>query len=264
MNIPNAFPRAHKPCRIGAIALSLLAITAVCAGAVAQEGEPAGPVEKRASPQPFSAHYVVSWKGINAATSTLELRPESAGRYRYVSRNNARGIFRLAFPGEGLQTTTVSVNDGAVRPEQFRGDDGTGKPDKAVSLDFDWARRRVTGTSEKRPVDLAITAGVHDILSAQVALMLDLALGRAPAPFVLVDKGQLKDYRYETGPPERLDTPLGKLETVVYATRRDGSDRSTRVWYAPSLGYAPVKAERRRGDKLEFTLLIKSIKRGAA
>ncbi len=263
MIIPNAYLRTRDRCRIGGIALSMLATAAVFAGPGARAQTAAGPVETRVGLRPFSAQYVVSWKGISAATSTLELRQESRGRYHYLSRNNARGLFRLAFPGEGLQATTVMVNEDTVRPEQFRGDDGTGKPDKAVSLDFDWARGRVTGTAEKRPVDLPITAGVHDILSAQVALMQDLALGRAPAPFVLVDKGQLKNYRYDAGPPERLDTALGKLETVVYASRRDGSDRATRVWYAPSLGYAPVKAERRRGDRVEFTLLITSIRPGA-
>jgi hypothetical protein len=33
------------------------------------------------------------------------------------------------------------------------------------------------------------------------------------------------------------------------------------VWYAPSLGHAPVQAERRRGSKLEWTMRLKTLKR---
>jgi hypothetical protein len=45
----------------------------------------------------------------------------------------------------------------------------------------------------------------------------------------------------------------------VYTSRRAGSDRMTRTWVAPALGYLPVRAERIRGRKVEFTLLIASV-----
>ena len=32
-----------------------------------------------------------------------------------------------------------------------------------------------------------------------------------------------------------------------------------RMWFAPSLGYLPVQAERSRGGKLEFAMRIRSL-----
>ena len=60
----------------------------------------------------------------------------------------------------------------------------------------------------------------------------------------------------------RIETALGKLDTVIYTSKRAGSrPHCTRTWVAPALGYLPVKAERIRGKKVEFTLLIESVDR---
>jgi hypothetical protein len=91
--------------------------------------------------------------------------------------------------------------------------------------------------------------------------MVDLLHGREPSTFMLVDKNRIKDYLYSNDGTARLETALGPLETVIWSSRRPGSDRVTRVWHAPSLGYAPVKAERRDGDKLEWSMRLVALRR---
>ena len=58
---------------------------------------------------------------------------------------------------------------------------------------------------------------------------------------------------------ERIATPIGPVETVIWSSARVGSNRVTKVWYAPELGYVPVRAERRRGDKLEWAMNLKTL-----
>jgi len=48
----------------------------------------------------------------------------------------------------------------------------------------------------------------------------------------------------------------------VYRSDRPGSDRVTRLWLAQSLGFLPVQAERRRGDRVDFSLKVREVKRG--
>ena len=57
--------------------------------------------------------------------------------------------------------------------------DGTDSTSKDQKLDFDWSRGRVTGISERKPVDLPTQPGLLDSLSVQVALMSELMAGRA-------------------------------------------------------------------------------------
>ncbi|MFM8516437.1 MAG: hypothetical protein ACKODA_00935, partial [Nevskiaceae bacterium] len=52
-----------------------------------------------------------------------------------------------------------------------------------------------------------------------------------------------------------------ELDTVVWSSHRPSSDRVTRVWYAPSLGFLPVQAERKRGDRLEWSMRLKTYRR---
>ncbi len=210
---------------------------------------------------PFRAEFVLEWRGMNAASASLELTHQAGGQYTYVSRNTARGVFRAVLPGELVQTSRLLLEAGQVRPLSYRGDDGSPDKRRDVSLDFDWERQRVTGIAETKPVDLQLQPGLQDIMSVQIALIVDLLGGRKPATYTLVDKNRIKEYLYAGEGTARLDTTLGPLDTVIWSSRRPGSDRVTRVWYAPSLGFAPVRAERRDGDKLEWAMRLVALRR---
>ena len=77
----------------------------------------------------------------------------------------------------------------------------------------------------------------------------------------MIDGNKLKEYELQLEGNARIDTELGELDTMVYVSRRPGSDRFTRTWVAPALGYLPVRAESIRGKKIDVTLLIESVDR---
>jgi len=210
---------------------------------------------------PFSVYFEVNFRGMNAGTASLELARDNGGAWRYVSRNNARGLFRLAFPGEIRQTSVFSIIDSEVRPLRYNADDGTNSKERDIQLQFDWSAGRVRGVAENARVDLPIESGLQDGMSVQIALLRALARGETPTGFKLIDKDEIKDYVYSAEKPVRLKTPMGELDTVVWSSHRPNSNRLTRVWYAPTLGYMPVQAERRKGDKLEWSMRLKSYRR---
>jgi hypothetical protein len=211
--------------------------------------------------RPFVARFAVSWRGIGAATMTLDLRETSPGRFTYTSTSTARGLMRAVYAQDATQVSRLEIVDGRVRPLQFRASDGTGAADKAISIEFDWAAGRATGTAETRPVNLVLRPGVQDPMSSQVALIAELLAGRDPAGFTLLDADQFKDYVYVAEGPRRLETVAGTLDTVVYVSRRPGSERLTRVWYAKELGFLPVQAERIRKGKTELSMRLLELRR---
>jgi hypothetical protein len=221
------------------------------------------PADNGPTLQAFAARFTVEWHGLNAGTSTIELMPNGNGRYTYKSGNQARGIFRLAFPDVIRQSSVLQIDNGLVRPLSFRADDGSKETKQDVALDFDWNKNRVTGTAEDQPVSLELKPGTQDAMSIQLALMLELQAGRTPTMFWMADKSELKDYLYQREGEATLVTPIGKLQTVIWSSHRPNSDRITRVWYAPSLGFTPVQAARTRGGKLEWTMKIQKLDRAA-
>jgi hypothetical protein len=211
--------------------------------------------------KPFTASFEVVYRGMNAGTTTLELTPEGGDRWRYVSRANARGVFRLVLSGEIRQTSQFTLGAAGPRPIRYVADDGTEDIKRDIRLDFDWKAGRVRGTAEAQAVDLPLREGLQDGMSVQVALIRALEAGERPKRFFLIDKDEVKEYLYEPEGTARIKTAVGELDAIVYSSRRPTSDRVTRVWYAPALGHTPVQAERRRGDKVEWTMRLKSLKR---
>jgi hypothetical protein len=236
------------------VLLSLTAAAvALASGASSSAADADGPAD-------FVAKFAIEWHGITAGYTTLVLAHTASNTYTYKSRNMARGIFRLAFPDVISQTSTFTIVNGEVRPASYHADDGEADSDKAVTLQFDWQTRRVTGIAEKKPVDLALESGTQDTLSVQIELMREVAAGRSPKSFWLIDDDEIKEYKYTREGTETLDTPLGKLETVKYRSEHAGSDRVTRLWLAPALGYLPIRAERSRAGKVDFGLVIRELK----
>ena len=208
--------------------------------------------------KPFKAHYDAQWKTINVGTSDIELKHDAEpGHFVYVWTITARGIFKVVYSEPVTQTSWFSVADGHIRPHKYRGAQG----DASVSLDFDWAKKRITGLSEKKPLDIPIVNGAQDLNSIQVEVMLDLQKDDLPNTFNIIDKDQLKDFNYTREGNARIRTAVGELDTVVVASQRTGNSRILRMWFAPSLGYMPVQAERSRDGKLEFAMRLKSYSR---
>lgn len=249
---------ARPGARRGPRAVALAAL----AGALATLlPDPATATTAPAVVRPFVARFAVSWKGLGAATMTLELRETSPGRFTYTSTSTARGLMRAIYAQQATQVSRLEIVDGRVRPLEFRASDGTGAADKAIAIEFDWAAGRATGTAETRPVNLALQPGVQDAMSSQVALIAELVAGREPSGFTLVDEDQLKDYVYVAEGTQRIETAAGTLDTVVYVSRRRGSERMTRVWYAKELGFLPVQAERIRKGKPELSMRLLELRR---
>ncbi len=210
------------------------------------------------APTPFFAEYQAEWRGILIGVSELKLDEDTMpGRFVYTWRISARGIFRLAYAHDIVQTSWFTLDAGHARPGKYRGEEGS----SVVDLLFDWQTRHARGLSEGKPVDLELEDGTQDLMSIQIEVMQDLKNGNLPQRFLIVDKDEAKEFVYTDEGAARITTALGALDTVVVASSRTGSDRVLRMWFAPSLGMVPVQAERTRGGRAEFAMRIRSLKR---
>lgn len=209
--------------------------------------------------QPFTASYGVVFRGINAGSATLTLKQSSPGQWQYSSQLAARGIFRIAMPGQANQRSELRLHDDHVQPLQYTA--GGSDRLKPQDLQFDWNAMRIKGTAAGNNVDTALEAGTQDDLSVQLALMHELNQGRMPSGFRIYNERGLNEYEYRREGTATIDTELGKLDTVIYSSGRAGSDRITRYWCAPSLGNLPVRAQQKRGERIDFTMNIRKLER---
>src|SRR4051812_42758097 len=109
--------------------------------------------------KPFRASFTAQWKGISAATSTLELRNAGPDTFTFATVNTPHGLFRMALPDSLTQASTFKLVAGRIVPLNFRGSDEKERP---IDLTFDWAAKRVTGTAKDHAIDLAIPDDAQD------------------------------------------------------------------------------------------------------
>jgi hypothetical protein len=205
---------------------------------------------------PFIAHYEAAWKGISVGTSEIQLtRGTEPGEYLYIWTITAHGIFRIAYRDDLVQKSWLKMIGDHVRPDKYFGKEGS----QTVELNFDWQDKRATGVSETKPVDIKIPDRTQDVMSIQVEVMFDLKNGNLPKTFQIIDKDQLKEFNYTQEGTARIRTAIGELDTIIVTSQRAGNNRILRMWFAPSLGFVPVQAERSRDGKLEIAMRIKSV-----
>ena len=209
--------------------------------------------------KPFEASYTWVYHGMTVAVSTLKLEKQQ-DTWVYSSRSDPRGIGRL-FSERPTQQSTLQVSENAVRPLHYKADDGTSSTKRDADVQFDWDHNRATGVYEDAKVDMPLQPGTQDDLSVQIALMVALLAGRTPDRFQMIDKNTVREYHYMREGQESIDTPLGKVDTVVFRSQKTGSPRITRFWCAPSRGYIPMRVEQTRGDDVQWTLQVQSVKR---
>ncbi len=236
---------------------ALLLLIVTCADA-ADAADAAVQSPADAGIAPFIAHYLADWKGITVGTSEIQLtRGTDPGQYHYTWTITARGIFRVAYHDDLVQKSWLSQIGEHVRPDKYFGKEGS----STVELNFDWQNKRATGESETKPVNINLKHGTQDVMSIQVEVMLDLKNGNLPKIFQIIDKDQLKEFNYTQEGTAKIRTAIGELDTIIVTSQRSGNNRLLRMWFAPSLGFVPVQAERSRDGRVEIAMRIKSVDR---
>jgi hypothetical protein len=212
--------------------------------------------------KPYKARYQASYRGISGGDIEMSLRRGTEpGRWLYETRAFPNILGRIAVSPEAHERSVMELTNAGIRPLNFEFDDGKQDLAKDVRTTFDWSAGRVRGTAQGKQFDLEVQPGTQDTASVQAAMLVELLSGRSPGGFTIIMGSRLRDYRYWSEGPATIDTPMGKFDTVVWANQRTGSDRVTRVWHAPSLGYVPVQAVQFRKGKAETTLRIVSFER---
>ena len=209
--------------------------------------------------RPYQATYRAIWHGMTVAVSDLRLE-HTGDTWTYRSESSPRGIGRLAagiFPPH--QVSVVRVTSAGVQPLSYQSTGG--ESSKAIDLSYDWSAQRVTGTYEGTPVDLPLSADVRDDASVQLALTVGLLAGRTPTSFRVIDRNGTRQYQFARDGEATLETPMGRIATVVYRSQKANSPRITRFWCAPDRGYIPLKVEQTRGEDVQWTMEIESLTR---
>jgi hypothetical protein len=208
--------------------------------------------------------YQFLFKGVSGGELELKLRPDTAPD-SWIYETHAHPNFLASFfvSSNSVERGWFRVTPAGVEPQRYHIDDGSSDKSNSSDLSYDWARGRVTGMARGQPLDLEIGPGTQDVMSIRAVVLVDLLAGREPHEYAMLDGRELKHYVYTRVGTAKLKTDIGEFDTVIYKSDRKDSDGRGRIWqywYAPSLGWLPLRAEQREDGKTRMTLAIRSLK----
>lgn len=216
----------------------------------------AGPVCAESGLTPHKARYDVR---ISVLSGTL-LSEVTAAEPGFMANTVIKptGMSRMIARGVIQESSYFLLDPDGVQPAQYRSIDTLSSEDETVTLDFDWREHKVQGAVNDQVFHSDLDGRVHDRVSIQYELMLDLLSGAADDQYWMLDGDELKRLNVTNVGTKTVQVPYGTFEVTGIQHSKENSTRVTTLWCAEKLGYLPVVIEQHRNGKLGVRAVLAS------
>lgn len=196
---------------------------------------------------PFEATLAIRY-GPLSGTMTLQLIQCESG-YIYKTSLQPKGFASLFKSGVIHETTRLATDGETVRPLDYASTDTIASPVRITNYYFH--KDRVTGVYKARDIDEPMQAGGHNRISAHIAMMMALQSGADLPGFAIFDRGRWREFEFEVIPDQLAKTKSGTFDSVEVRYSSKASDKSSSLFFAPTLSYLPVMIVYSEGGKVK-------------
>lgn len=210
--------------------------------------------------KPYTARYNVKFRGLSGGDIVFTLKNQGTNQFVFSSRLLPNLLGGLFTSDQAQDSSTFLFEEGILKPVQFSSEDGRNNTENDIRYQFDWNSNQVKGHFKDKDFAFTVPRGVQDRLSIQLSASLALQANKDPGKLIMMEKDELQEYTITRQGTERVSNEAGQFETVILKSERSGSDRVTRYWYANSLGFIPVRAERSTKGKVDIVMELKSFR----
>ncbi|HTT41243.1 MAG TPA: DUF3108 domain-containing protein [Burkholderiales bacterium] len=223
----------------------LLALTAALASSWASPASIPGHVQIR---------YSVSLGAMKIGEG-VALFEHDGKTYSIVSESKTAGLAAMLYPLDIHHEAKGSVNAEGLRPVSFV-EMRNGRFKRGAN--FDWSANEVQLTDGDKKQTLPLPPNTWDTTSFPWNFLFVQPKGK-DLLLHLTDGRRITEYRYAILGREKLDTPLGAMETLhVKKVQDPGDSRAFEVWLAVDRHFLPVRT-RYTENGTELDSLVESI-----
>jgi len=175
--------------------------------------------------------------------------------YQVNSDTIPKGIAAL-FIDDIRRESKGSVTSEGLKPASFV---ELGRKNGIRAAKFDWANHTLQLTEGEEKQTVALPDGAIDQVSLPYAFAF---ASKIPDDFKIyvTDGRRLTEYRYRIVGRERIDSALGKINTIHFEKVRDADDkRSFEFWVAVDQHYLPVQMRFKDKNGRQFDSVVTSI-----
>ena len=213
------------------------------------------------SPVEYEATYKFTKSGLNFAKSNHKMTYNSELDIWCINTESKTiGIFSLK-KDVREEKSCFKYNSSSQNENANKGFD-------LVTIDYNYKRSKsneISIITSQRIKNILITFADKKSINHTKEIKIDrLAaqiFGHSLKKLRVSDKGRERIYTFSTIGKTKIDTVLGKIDTVIIRKEIEGSKRSTITWYAQERNYLPVRIEQYRLNELRFKAEIDEYKR---
>ena len=189
----------------------------------------------------FTAHYKANIKGF-AVKASRELKVLESGQF-------ALSFNATSWAAEVEETSIFNWKNGKIQPISYRYFQTAFGKKKEQKLAFNNTDNTIDSDNNGEQQLITQTSHTLDKLNYQLQLQQDLLAHHSGFEYIIADKGNLKNYRFEILGEETIDTHSGALHTVKVKVIRENKDKTTYIWFAKDWNNLLAKLEQYKGDK---------------
>ena len=161
----------------------------------------------------------------------------------------ASGIARLFVNGTIEESAWFSTGDQGVIPDKYQSVDQISSDPKEMNFQFDWGQGQVSGTINDEEHVIELDGLVHDRVSIQYELMLDLLNNEPSTNYILLNEDELRPIFVTNIGEKDIKVPYGKFRAVGIQHSNEEKSRVTVLWCVAELGYLPILIEQYNDGK---------------
>lgn len=203
---------------------------------------------------PYEAEYKIKISVLGGRLKTRLDRLDDG--FRAVSSIEATGMSRFLARGSIKESSILEITPQGLRPQRFVSIDTLSKGGETADLGFDWDKALVSGVIDGEQFAAPLEGNVHDRVSLQYGLMVDLLRGIERSEYALQDAQRLKRLSITNIGSKPVRVPFGRFEAIGIQHRAGNSSRVTTLWCVAELGYLPVIIEQHRKGKRQMRAVL--------
>ncbi|MEC9376239.1 MAG: DUF3108 domain-containing protein [Pseudomonadota bacterium] len=207
----------------------------------------------------FTIIFEAKYGGLKGKASLSLNTTERENEYIYLLESNASGIARLIQPETAIESSNFKLTPEGIKPLHYIYDEGTRSEEDRGSIIFDWSKMIAESIHKGELIELKLENKIQDRLSAELQTILQLRLNQIPSNHHIAYNNSIRNYKLKEKGEENISVPAGNFDTVKYLRQREGSKRSSLIWFAKDFHYLPIRIDQLKNDEVSISMNALSI-----
>jgi len=208
--------------------------------------------------KPFALTYAVLDNGKEIGEAKVELKKLKNKRFSYSSTSVGTAGLAALLGGKITEKSELEWTGIELRPVSFTYEQHFALRTRKQNGSFDWAANTATGSNKDKRWSQSLKGRTINRQLVDLFVAQSVASGEAQIQFDVLDRGDIRHWRFKVDGPEELITRAGTFSTIRVLRIRESEDgRETRMWFAPSLGNIPVRVSHTEKDGRGLSLDLK-------